>query len=144
LEEGHLQGVFDELGAHVIGERPADDSSRGEVDHRRQVREAFPWRDVGDVADVATVGDWAGCEITLNEVPSSLGLWVGDGRRAPPPLAASLDAGLAHEACDPAAADLVTVLRQLRVNPRRSIRATRHRVDLADLGGENGIGHLAL
>ena len=48
LEEGHPQCVFDELGAHVVGKRPADDASRGKVDHARQVREALPGCDVGD------------------------------------------------------------------------------------------------
>ena len=53
--EGHREGVFDQLGAHVIGQRPADDPAGGQVDDRGQVGPALPGRDVGDVADIAAV-----------------------------------------------------------------------------------------
>ena len=55
LGEGHLEGVFDQLGAHVVGQGPADDPAGGQVDDRRQVGPALPGGDVGDVADVAPV-----------------------------------------------------------------------------------------
>ena len=44
------KGIDDQAGAHVIGDRPADDGSRVQVDHRREVRPTGPGPDVGDVA----------------------------------------------------------------------------------------------
>ncbi len=46
-----LEGVLDELGTHVVGDLPADDLLRVAVDHGREVDEALPGMDVGDVAD---------------------------------------------------------------------------------------------
>ena len=53
--EGHLEGVFDQFGAHVIGQRPAHHPAAGQVDDRCQIGPALPGGDVGDVADVAPV-----------------------------------------------------------------------------------------
>lgn len=52
---GHAERVGDEAGAHVIIERPADDSSCRQVDDGGQVGPPFPGADVGDVAHVAPV-----------------------------------------------------------------------------------------
>ena len=42
LAKAIVECVFDELGAHVVGEGPADDLAAGEVDDRRQVSTALP------------------------------------------------------------------------------------------------------
>jgi len=68
LGEGHSQGVLDELGAHVVGERPAHHPAAGQVDDRGQVGEAGPRPDVRDVADVAGIGLSRGAEVALDEV----------------------------------------------------------------------------
>lgn len=47
---GSVHGFRDELGSHVIRERPPDDFFRGRVDHGREVPEPAPDIDVGDVA----------------------------------------------------------------------------------------------
>jgi len=47
----HLQRVEDELGAHVIGHRPAHDPAREDVLDSRQVEPALPGSEVGDVRD---------------------------------------------------------------------------------------------
>ena len=51
--QGGLEGVLDELGAHVVGDRPAGELAGAAVDHGRQV-EVRPvgQRQVGDVSDV--------------------------------------------------------------------------------------------
>jgi hypothetical protein len=46
MGEGHFEGVFDQFGAHVIGQGPADDPTTGQVDDRRQVGPALPGGDV--------------------------------------------------------------------------------------------------
>jgi hypothetical protein len=48
---GHLQRVGDELGAHVLGHRPADDHSAVGVLDGCEVEPAFPGSEVGDVGD---------------------------------------------------------------------------------------------
>jgi hypothetical protein len=55
LGEGHVQGIFDQLGAHVVGNGPANYPAVSQVDDRRHVGEAGPRPDVSDVADVAGV-----------------------------------------------------------------------------------------
>jgi hypothetical protein len=52
----HLERVGDELGAHVCGHRVAQQATRTEVEHRRDVQPAFTARDVGDVADPGDIG----------------------------------------------------------------------------------------
>jgi len=38
----HLQGLFDQIGAHVIGDGPADHSAGVGVDHGREVEPPLP------------------------------------------------------------------------------------------------------
>jgi hypothetical protein len=40
--EGHLEGVFDHFGAHVVGQGPADDPPAGPVDDGGQIKPALP------------------------------------------------------------------------------------------------------
>ena len=48
-----FQGVFDEAGAHVVGDRPADQTPGAHVDDGGQIEELpLPTGQVGDVADV--------------------------------------------------------------------------------------------
>lgn len=49
LPEGHVQRVEHELGAQVGGHGPADHTPTAGIEHDRQVQEARPSRDVGDV-----------------------------------------------------------------------------------------------
>ena len=44
--DGHAEGVEDELGAHVVGHRVAEQPARAEIEHRRQVQPALAGRDV--------------------------------------------------------------------------------------------------
>ena len=62
------EGVEDEFGAHVIGDRPSGQPARVQVDHRCQTKEsALTDRQVRDVADVAAVDRRSG------EVPTASG-----------------------------------------------------------------------
>jgi hypothetical protein len=66
--------VGDELGAHVIGERPPHDAAAGEVDDGGEVGPALPGGDVGDVATPAGVELGARAEVPVRRGlrPSSL------------------------------------------------------------------------
>ncbi|GIJ63553.1 hypothetical protein Vau01_110690 [Virgisporangium aurantiacum] len=41
VDNGHLQGVDDQAGAHVVDQLPADDHAGGQIDHGRQVEPTF-------------------------------------------------------------------------------------------------------
>ena len=49
LPDRHLQGVDDELGAHVLGHRPADAATAEAVDDDGEVELAFPRLNLGQV-----------------------------------------------------------------------------------------------
>ena len=102
--ERHHQGVGDELGAHVVGQRPAHHPAAGQVDHGGQVRPAFPGGDVGDVAHVAGVEHVRRAEVALDQV-KGLGLRrrVVDGGLAPAFLAPPLQAVQLASAAAPGA-----------------------------------------
>jgi hypothetical protein len=50
-----LEGVQGQVGAQQVGDPPADDASGVEVEHERDVAEAVPGSDVGDVGDPTLV-----------------------------------------------------------------------------------------
>jgi hypothetical protein len=101
VRAGHAQGVGDEIGAHVVGQGPADDPTGGQVDDGGQVGPAFPGGDVGDVTDVASVDLAAGPEVTLDEILGPLDVGIGDRRASPPLLGSPLQAGEAHQPAYP-------------------------------------------
>src|SRR5579875_2487211 len=84
--EGHVQGVFDQLGAHVVGHRPAHYLAAGQVDDGGQVGKARPGPDVGYVAYVATVEVPRGGEVAFDQVKGGLLGLVRDGGGAPAAL----------------------------------------------------------
>ena len=82
VPDGHRQGVADEFGAHVIGDRPADD--RGVIRGRsRWPGTPIPPSPVGDVADVDPVEfDSARPERPLQPIDRRVGeVRVGDRGR---------------------------------------------------------------
>jgi len=57
-DNGHAQGVGDQFGAHVPGDRPADDKPGIGVHHRGAVQGTFPGgvlRDIGDPQPIRLV-----------------------------------------------------------------------------------------
>jgi hypothetical protein len=80
---GRGQGIGDELGAHVIGECPADQAARGEVDDRGEIEELpAVQREIGDVTDVLRVRHLGG-EVAADQVGCLRGSWVRDGGEVP-------------------------------------------------------------
>ena len=119
--EGHGEGVFDQLGAHMVGQGPADDLAAGQVDDGRQVGPALPSCDVGDVADIAPVELGTRPEVALDQVLGRLGVGIGDGGFAPALLAPALEAGLAHEPGHLALPAGDVAMEELLVDPRGAI-----------------------
>jgi hypothetical protein len=103
---GHLERVEDELGPHVRRELPADDRAAVAIEDERQVDEAVPGADVGQVGDPLLVR--AGRrEVALQEVARPLGRGLVRDRR---PLGAAAQLAdepvLAHHPRDLVAASL--------------------------------------
>lgn len=76
---GYLDGVDDEFGADVIGDRPSHDPAAERVEDHRKVDLAGAGRVLGDVHDgkpQATSRDWSGP--TVGSVPHACGA-VDDG-----------------------------------------------------------------
>lgn len=48
--DGEVDGVADEVGAHMVGHRVPDDLAGVQIDHRGQVEPTLPGGQVGDVA----------------------------------------------------------------------------------------------
>ena len=74
---GHLEGVDDQFGAHVVGDRPADDDPAEDVEHGGAVDLALAggvFGNVGDPQSIRCVGD----EPALHQV-----LMNGRGRSGP-------------------------------------------------------------
>lgn len=72
--EGLLQALEDEIGAQVIGEAPADDASRAEVDHDRKIEPAGAGGNEGNVADLDSILNLGGPP-RAGTLP--LGFWFG-------------------------------------------------------------------
>jgi hypothetical protein len=64
---GHLEGVDDQFGAHVVGDRPADDGAAEDVEDGGAVDLALDRGVLGDVGDPQPVGG-VGDEPPLHQV----------------------------------------------------------------------------
>ena len=95
LGDRHVQGVKDQLGAQVLGHRPADDPAGEAVEHDRQVQPALASALLGDVGHPEPVRSWWG-EVPLDQVRCGGGVWVAAGQAAQPAPVAALEASGAH------------------------------------------------
>jgi hypothetical protein len=116
--DGHLEGVDDELGAHVIADRPAHHHSAERLQHHGQVNLAVAGGMLGDVHHPQPVR-FGHIERPVHEVLGRLGVGIPAGATPPAAPINALDAGLAHQALHPLAAttDAFTEA-QLGVHPR--------------------------
>ena len=53
---GHLQGVEHGIGAHVVGDLPADDHSGVDIEDERHIQPSVPGRAIGDVGERNSFG----------------------------------------------------------------------------------------
>ena len=95
----HPKRVEHELGAHVLGHRPADDPPREGVLHGREVQPALPAAQIRYVGQPKDVGS-GGRELALHEVVGDADAGHAD-RRAPALSGLKPgDAGGCHEPLD--------------------------------------------
>jgi hypothetical protein len=137
--DGHLQGVDDELGAHVIADRPAHHHPAERLEDHRQVDLAIAGRVFGDVHHPQAVR-LDRIEGPVDEVRRRLGGRVASGAAPPAPPVDALHAGLAHQPFHPLAATADTLAQaQLGVHPRRPVAPPAHAVDVDDGVGQVGV-----
>src|SRR4029450_11579208 len=112
LGDGHVQGVQDQLGAEMVGHRPADDPAGERVEDDGEVEPALTGALLGDVSDPQAGGSW-GTELGRDQIRGRGRGRVGGGSpcrrgRWPPTI-------------PPARMSLATRLRPTRTSsPRRS------------------------
>src|SRR5436305_12440612 len=114
----------------MAGELPADDHPAEDVDDEREVHDALPAAQVGQVPDTQSVRSLGG-EITLDKIGPSFGLRIGFG--GPPRLAATLgalDSVVFHEPLDPPAAGPLALAAQRLPHPPGPICAVVGLMDL--------------
>src|SRR3981081_459158 len=63
----HSDGISDELGTHMVGYSPSNNSFRIAVDHGREIHPALPRMHVSDVADELRAGRRRG-EVAPHEI----------------------------------------------------------------------------
>src|SRR5215218_870683 len=96
LSERHLQRVGDELGAHVIGHRPAYDQAAEDILDGDEIQPAFPRAQVRDVGDPEPVGR-RGEKRPVDEVLADPHAGHTDRRAAALAGLQAAEAGPAHE-----------------------------------------------
>ena len=102
---GRTQRVGDQVGAHVLSDRPPGQAPREAVDHRRQVQvRAVGEREVGDIADVALVGRGSG-EVTTQQIRHPLIGRLRDRGADPAAQPQPGDVMFAHHPDDPLVVD---------------------------------------
>jgi hypothetical protein len=115
---GHVQGVDDELGAEVIGDRPADDLAVPGVDHHRQVDPALVRGVLGDVGHPPPIGavraELAGHQIIVGHRGG-----VPLGETTPAAAGHALQAFGPHQPLDPLATDPDASSLSVRPSARR-------------------------
>jgi hypothetical protein len=96
----HLDSVDDQLGTHMVRDRPPDDGPRIAIDHRRQVHPVLPRVHIRDVRDQLGAGDLRS-EIPAYQIRHECrGPLVGTGRDLPLARLGSPQAGLSHQLAD--------------------------------------------
>src|SRR5205085_8717625 len=111
---------------------PTDDPAREDIDEERDVDDARPGHDVGEVRYPKLVGP-IGCEVAIDQVARPLSLPVGD--RGASSLAANdaAQAVLGHQPLDCAPGDLEPVALELPEHLPSSIQASALLIDPVDL-----------
>src|ERR1035441_3649836 len=94
--DGHVEGGGDQAGAHVRGDRPADDGTGVQVEDGGEVRPAVPGPDAGRVTAPAGVRQRGG-EVAADQVRRGDRMVAADGGPLPRLRVASLQASGLHE-----------------------------------------------
>jgi len=130
---GHGERVEDELGAHVLGHRVAQQSPAAQVEDRRQVEPALTGRDVGNVANPSNIGP-AGSEPAADQVRQRWRVLGRDGRADLGRLVHAHDPVRPHQPLDSLVVDRPAAVDQLDGHPRRAVSAVELLVDRPNPG----------
>jgi len=76
-KDGHLERADDQLFAHMVGHRPADDATAEDVENDGELQEAAPRRNVSDVGDPQLIGSIGG-EAATGQVRRWLRVTIAD------------------------------------------------------------------
>jgi len=139
LRDGHLERIQHQLGAQMVGHRPADDPTAEGIQHNREGEEA---RERGNVRDVRhpQLVRCLGREVAVDKIRRRPRLPITPRRRgAALPVAGPRQAGRTHEARDPLAAVVLSGLAQLGMNARRPVGLARGGVDRAHPREQGGV-----
>jgi hypothetical protein len=140
VPDRHVERVQDQLGAQVVSHRPSHHAPGEHVQDHRQVQEALPGRDIGDIGGPQPIRPSSG-EGPLDQVGGWGGLGVAAGQAATSAPMAANQPGGPHQPGHPLAADLHAVVQaQLGMDPWRTVGTAAALMDLADLGGQRSVG----
>jgi hypothetical protein len=143
VRDGHLERLDDELGAHVVSHRPADDLAAIAIHHRREVQPAFPGADVGDVRAPQPVHSGR-VEVARDKVWGGPDALHTDRRAAATATNQTRQASVAHEPLHALATDVDVVLQgQLGMHPGRPVGLQVQGVDHGDPGAQRRVGDRA-
>jgi hypothetical protein len=131
LPDRHLERLDDELGAHLLGHRPADAAATERIDDDSQVELALPGRDLGQIGYPEPIRRLRR-EVAAHEIRRR-----GDARDADRGLAVAAadqarQAALAHQPRDALAAHAHAAVTQLGMDARPAVGALALAVDRAD------------
>ena len=99
-DDGHAQGIGNEFGAHVLGNRPANDQSGIDIHHRCAIQDAFHRGVLGDIRDPQLI--WlGGGEVPVDQIRTGCCVRVTDRAAVASSPVEALDTGLAHQSGDP-------------------------------------------
>ncbi len=143
LEQRHVEGLEDELGPQMGLHRPADDSAAPRVQHDREIEEARPRRDVGDVSDPETIRS-RDDEVAGNQVRRGSRVTIAHCRERPLSPRHALQATPSHETSDSLSAHKRPSSAELSVHPRSAVGPLGPMMNLADLRLDCTVGLLAL
>ena len=114
---GHLQGIYDELGSWMARHRPSDEPSRVSVQHKRQVKEAFVGFHIGYVRNPEAIRRY-GSEISVDEIRGRDGTPIPASSAFLTAAEATLEPFFTHQSGDPLPATANAYLPKLGVHPR--------------------------
>ena len=122
LADHHFQRVEHQLGAQMIGHRPADDLAAPGIQHDGEVQKAACRRHEGDVRHPELVRP-GGDEVPIDQIRGGSGfLCPPRGRRPGAPAAGADESGRAHQSGDALAPVLLASCLERGLHPRRTIR----------------------
>jgi hypothetical protein len=140
LTDRHREGIDDQLGAKMIGHRPADNLAAPGIENHCKEQESGCRRHEGDVGDPELIRA-IGSEVAVHEIGRGTGLLVAPGRDRSMPLpTCTRQPRVSHQASDALAPVSFPFDPKLGVHPRGAVSLPRGRVHRPDPLQQRGVG----